>query len=83
MYVVLNHQFPTTDKNCLSMGFVKVQSGRDLQFLSGSKGYIVAIWYSRLQKFFGGDGYIDGVVPKVINDVPARFVRRALGWRRS
>jgi hypothetical protein len=46
MHVVLDHQLSATYEDGLSMRFVKVQSGGELEFLPRRQSDIFAVWYS-------------------------------------
>src|ERR1700677_721570 len=65
MYVVLDHQLAATYEDGLSMRFVKVQSGGELEFLPRRQSDIFAVRYSCFQ-FFEGDGYVHRVFPQVL-----------------
>src|ERR1700722_18696544 len=65
VHMVLDHQLSATYEDGLSMRFVKVQSGGELKFLPGRESDIFTVRYSCFQ-FFGGDGYVDGVFPRVL-----------------
>jgi hypothetical protein len=59
MHMILDHDFPLADEDCLSMGLVEVQSGCQFEILSGGKGYVVPSWNTRFQQFLRCDVNID------------------------